>query len=115
MKLVVSSLCFVVPCIIAAIKRKKRDALLTSALVCTSLANHGTSNKILRKIDVLAAHMVFSYYAAKIHRPSLKRRPVQRICTYLVPFLYYTKCPAHNNWHVLMHIIGSLGLARHFG
>ena len=108
MRLVFSSLGFIVPCVIAIRKRRIRHAMLSAALTCTSVLNHATTSVVLRVIDVTYVHALFLHFVRLV-----QINKVSGICLYLTPYIYYTKCRrddrAAMNYHVMMHVLGILG------
>ena len=115
MLLVLTSILFSVPTIIAFVKGHTKDAILASSLTTISTLNHSThyKNKAIQYIDVTLAHLIGLYYSAS----SLKFTSLTDayiVCLALnSAYLYHNKISNsqktprkthHKVWHVIMHI-----------
>jgi hypothetical protein len=56
--LVISSVGFIIPCIVAWHRRKRFDAVASGALTITSIAYHGTLHPMFQKVDMCVAHAI---------------------------------------------------------
>lgn len=112
MKLIITSLGFLIPFAIALKRRKRKDAVMSGTLVCTSILNHGTSNQVLRIIDITYVHGLFLYFAKHVHL-----KGITRACLYLSPYIYYTKCRRDTvkamRYHMMLHVLGIIGWTAH--
>lgn len=79
--LVITSACFIVPSVIAFIKRRRVDGVATCALACTSLWFHGSSAFIAYVIDKTYAHAFAVTYMGKA---VLRCVSLHRVCDFAV-------------------------------
>lgn len=108
MRLVISSLGFLIPCFVAFRKRRMRHIVMSAALVCTSVVNHSVNSIVMQVIDVTYVHALFIYFTRNVRLNKLSG-----ICLYLTPYVYYTQCKKNKkaalNYHVLLHLLGITG------
>jgi hypothetical protein len=109
--LVISGACFVVPAVIAFVrKRKMKDGMAMSVLGCTSVWFHSTYNTLAYTIDKMYAHVFAAYYVTKaMCVMAIKKRRYDVIaCVFSVSTIVFNhiegKFPNMTPQHTLTHM-----------
>jgi hypothetical protein len=112
--LILTSTTFIIPTVVAYIKKRSRMTTTCSVLTVTSILYHGTHNLIFKWIDLCYAHSVACLYSIiSIKKCILYHRFYDFIILSGVGgsiYIFYAKsCNPTNQhqdyWHMLMHIV----------
>ena len=115
MILVVTSVLFSVPAIIAFARKRIHDGILASSLTICSTLNHSKVSKknkvVIQKLDIGVAHCIGVYYSLS----SMKLKHISDIFTIILAlntaYLYHKKVYKKNNhlMHAIMHVSVIIG------
>ncbi len=121
MILVVTSILFSIPAIIAHKKQILRDKVMATTLTSISTLNHvlRSKNELVRKLDVGTAHTIGTIFVLDSLFQKNGKSILPIIMTMNTAFIYYKKAHSKNKnknakfWHALMHITTCFGWCAH--
>jgi len=122
--LVITSIGFSIPALLAFRNKRKRMGKACSVLTCTSLLYHGTQHFLWKTIDLCYAHTMGAFYSTQsLVRWIQHRRPYDFIIvcgTAGSLFLFYTgscnkelSIHEQNKFHMAFHVISQYMLSLH--
>lgn len=115
--LVISSIGFSIPTVLAHRRKKRKMSKACGLLTVTSIVNHSTAIKWVTCIDKCIAHCFAGAYSLNsIANMVLKRRWRDfghTSCAISCIVIYETKSRWCDHWHLLLHLISQVGLTVH--
>jgi len=118
--LVITSIGFFIPALIAAQMKKHKEKIIISALASTSVLYHGTIHPLARFIDTCVAHFAAILFLSGGVRDFLKYKRVYDVIGITLSgisiIMYYTKSlridheDTSRKWHMGVHLTAQAAL-----
>lgn len=122
--LILTSLGFIVPSVIALTHKRKKTGIACGVLTCTSVVFHGTHHPVAKWVDMSYVYCFTTLYVLKSIKNVIVRKRKRDISIHIgtlgCVLLYFRRCnhPAipprlQNRFHMLFHILAQTLLTMH--